>query len=441
MKEDARAMKLAAEDNLAAASIRREPAEAAAAPSEPRDKSMFNISKIKLFSTIDLNLEKFPEALQKALEKKDEMDAKLQEIKSKTPSAASQVEDILKDVVVKYSKNKTHLEELKEEVSCTKTLVSSATNADELKEARKAATESMKRFTRGDAKEFAAVVRTVHAFYEKELRSAASAAVPIGTKAPIVLTLEQYIIDEKLVIGAFGSVFEAKAGVRGTLIAPASGEDPVSVIAAQPWFKSAKRVLENHLKNNSWGVADVDDVKKVKKTEKSLLKSFDPSVFSKLALPSPSTHPWAAKVYGMQAFGSQAGFTHVGVPHMGCIEARLLVSGRELVLGVEVSRVPGASMREKRAFMHSAPLGVLKDLVTKYGFALLHDCTHLAVIPSGFLVLGCAFEKSFGVRWSVSADGPDTNRVKAILADLLENFPELKQPSTGYSSFLNYLGD
>ena len=135
----------------------------------------------------------------------------------------------------------------------------------------------------------------------------------------------------------------------------------------------------------------------------------------------------------------QSQWANVNLSHMACMEARMLTQGKELIIGLPVSKIPGADLREKRACLMSVTFTILDALVEDGGFALLHDCTQAAVRPSGFMFITYATELTFMLRWSMSSDQLDTNRVKAILPDMILGFAELRSPSMGYQSFCNYI--
>ncbi len=78
-------------------------------------------------------------------------------------------------------------------------------------------------------------------YYDREYRNSASALVaPDTAKSPFVLALEKYTEEKMTVSQAVGSVFEAKAGVRGALVAPSAGNDVVAAAHNLPWYKQSK---------------------------------------------------------------------------------------------------------------------------------------------------------------------------------------------------------
>ena len=84
----------------------------------------------------------------------------------------------------------------------------------------------------------------------------------------------------------------------------------------------------------------------------------------------------------------------------------------------------------------------LKDLViSSKGFACQIDLEEDVVymIPSGFLIIatskGCA-----SLRWGVSSDDADTNRVKMMLDECIGAFAEFRSATSSFAKFSEFLG-
>ena len=73
-----------------------------------------------------------------------------------------------------------------------------ANSTDDIKTTGTNVSAIVKKFSQGTAKEFAALTRHVHSFYDKEYRNSASALVaPDTAKSPLVLVLEKYIAEKR----------------------------------------------------------------------------------------------------------------------------------------------------------------------------------------------------------------------------------------------------
>ena len=242
---------------------------------------------------------------------------------------------------------------------------------------------------------------------------------------------------EQLAAAGTGSIFEAKAGVRGIKVVPKCGTDPVAEVQKVAYTKQLQKELASTLKHHDWGTSSYSDTKKTKKVMKILQDAFDPCLFSQLALPAHDSHPWTAKVYELQLMGMPRFWINVGATHLACMEARMLFDGEETLYGIPPENVPGDSLKDKRLWLLRATVNELLEAV-KAGWCLHHDAGEIAIIPTGFIVIALAKETR-GIWWCMSVDARDTQRCQHMLGELLNSFPELRGPQLGYSGFHDYL--
>ena len=120
------------------------------------------------------------------------------------------------------------------------------------------------------------------------------------------------------------------------------------------------------------------------------------------------------------------------------MEAKVITSGKMHYIGVPFNDLSGASLKEKRATLLHMGSADLKDLIVAKGFAVTHEVGKLLIIPSGFVLSVLAPEVSFGCRWSLASDSHDTSRVRAMLTELVSNFPEFSADRV-HSQFLGFL--
>ena len=235
-----------------------------------------------------------------------------------------------------------------------------------------------------------------------------------------------------------GSLFEAKGGLKGALVAVKPATDPTSELLKTPYLKKAYKDIGAHCKAHAirWGVAKMSEVPKRKKIEKLLHKGFDSMIFTTTIL--PKNVDWADSIYAMQAIGMEDGFLHTGFTHLCSMEARFLIDGSEIVGGISTEAIPGHTIKDKRKFLYMSTVDTIKTLITASGWLLKHDNTQVLIIPTGFMVMMCS-SGAVGLRWSMSSDDADLERVKLSLTSLLESFPEMRNPSTGHSQFLDFL--
>lgn len=209
-------------------------------------------------------------------------------------------------------------------------------------------------------------------------------------------------------------------------------------ISRWPKARKATKDLNEHLKMHKSGVLQITDAVTKKKFQKEVLNSFPQhaALFANTTLP-PSD--WAGLVYSPYFFGFAANHVSVSMSHMCCMEARMVLHGSEYVAGIPYVAVDGATLKEKRKALLTMPTDTLRNLIQNSGgFAFLHDSTKLAVLPTGMIMIyassGCT-----GIRWSLAGDEADTNRVQLHLKHVIEAFPEMATPSTGYSQWQAWL--
>jgi hypothetical protein len=270
---------------------------------------------------------------------------------------------------------------------------------------------------------------------QKRRQSATNAKADADSRTPNFTKM--FEIHEATEALTDGSVFEAKAGGRAARVPPFQGKDPVGAVSNLPLCKTAAKAMKTHLATHEWGTIPITESPQVKKVMKKLADAYDPTLFT--SLPLPSVQPWASKVYGFEWFGSKAGFYNVSVPPFCAMECRMVFVGAEVVFGIGIDEVPGTSTKDKRSWLHNAAKADLGTLIKDKGWLLQHDGTSLVMIPSGVITVVISTEEVFGLRWSVSSDVQDTARVKRSLSMLLDSFPEMKNASFGYYSFLQYL--
>ena len=155
-------------------------------------------------------------------------------------------------------------------------------------------------------------------------------------------------------------------------------------------------------------------------------------------MPIPEALDWGTKVFAPYFTGMAPSAVTVGMAHMCLAECRIIFEGSEMILGLNPNDCIGADLKEKRKNLFMCTVGVITELVRKSGFAVRHDSTQMVVLPSGFLYIiastGCA-----GLRWSISCDDEDTQRVQYHLDNVLKAFPECANASQGYYQFFKWL--
>ena len=173
---------------------------------------------------------------------------------------------------------------------------------------------------------------------------------------------------------------------------------------------------------------------KGRKVEKLLKASFDPTLFTRQALPQQE---WAPSVCQVQLCGMRPHSIQYGGTHFGCMECWLVVSGSETVFCLPPAVIPGSDFAQKRVYLQSCNGEAFKAIMVQ-GFAAKSDGASLLVVPSGMFTVILSGDVR-GVRWSVASDERDNQRVKEFLAGMIAAFPEFAKASSGYPAFHNYL--
>jgi hypothetical protein len=233
------------------------------------------------------------------------------------------------------------------------------------------------------------------------------------------------------------SLFEAKGGVRGCLIDAKPLRQPAGPLSASAPGKKAFKEVTAHLKDNTWGVLEIVEPPKKKKVASLIRTAYDASVFT--TIPVPSDADWAMSLFDPQFFGFRSDFVYVGLTPFAMMEARCLISGKQVIGGIAVDHVSGVSLKDKRTSIFKMTFDELKPLFLNHGFLGVVTNEKLCVLPTGFLYIVVGLETGWGVRWGLAADEQDTARAQTLLRDLLTSFPDLTDPAHGHAQFLEYL--
>lgn len=236
------------------------------------------------------------------------------------------------------------------------------------------------------------------------------------------------------------SVFEAKGGVRLAALDQRVEFDAAHSVKSNAYVKKCMKELAAHMANSGQNYSHIllREIPKVRKITSLLKKGFDQQLFTKHVLPD---EPWAEKLLTYDIVGCAPGFTSILTTAFGGVECRLVLDGSEVIVGIPYGRVAGNTFAEKRVALTRMTIDNIRDLITSAGgFATRVKASddQIIMIPSGFVLL-TASEGSKAMRWNVSADDADKARTKFMLSAVLASFPEFRQPSFSYSSFLEWL--
>ncbi|CAK0867379.1 unnamed protein product, partial [Prorocentrum cordatum] len=286
--------------------------------------------------------------------------------------------------------------------------------------------------------ETASMKRSMGAIGRRRLAAATGAMAVAPAEMPPRYTELVNVVSAVGINKGIGSAFEAKAGhaptLAPTVVTVRQKEiDVVAEILKCLPTKQALKLLQSHLKENSWGTQAIADDAKGKRITNLLSKSFDSMWFT--TLPCRLDSDFGAKVYKPQFMGMKPCFMNVNLPPFGVMEARLPIQGSEMVMGIPLDDVPpqGDDLRAKRDYLTRASGQDVAQLVSDKVFCAAHDNKQLLIIPSGFVCItvadskdGCAI-----IRWGISSDARDALRAKARVDMMLAAFAGLRQARAG----------
>ena len=253
IKEKTLKSALEADDLMAAALVA--PVVRASGGAQP-SSSEIALERVKLTGTLNTNLQKVGEAKERINSTLETLKAQIKSIE--TPATHDAAAKLVVALEKDYAEAHKHLEEQQCQYDASLRKVASVESMARLKELRKQGTEELKKLGAGAMKAWGARQRIVTNWVNTTRRHAAQASEPQADDASdkpvpgherfagIVATTGQRNHN-------IGSVFEAKAGHRASTLMPTG--DPVASLQNLPVVKRPSKALNNHLKNNAWGVS------------------------------------------------------------------------------------------------------------------------------------------------------------------------------------------
>ena len=101
----------------------------------------------------------------------------------------------------------------------------------------------------------------------------------------------------------------------------------------------------------------------------------------------------------------------------------------------------GTDFFQKRGWLQACSKEDLLALVRDNGWCVAHNNSQALIVPSGFICVYFCPEKTKLIRWGISSDGRDTERVKIALEMQIDAFTELRNASSGYLGFHRFLSE
>lgn len=221
-------------------------------------------------------------------------------------------------------------------------------------------------------------------------------------------------------------------------------QNVASELTALPYFSKQQNWLHKHMKANKKPFAHAAILEKpVTKMVADLIDhklGVGNAIHNTLQIPS-DLHSLKA-VYEFQFYQAVQCQARPQCSPFCTAEARMMLEGRELVVGFRIAELPGASLVEKASHINSLTPQAFHELAGKAGFEVVLTEGTVLIVPAGYLVVimagstGCA-----GLRWGLSLthdDEADTPTVKRIVEEMITAYPGLSSsPLSDFKKFLS----
>ena len=227
------------------------------------------------------------------------------------------------------------------------------------------------------------------------------------------------------------SLLEAKCGQRVALLRPKPGVDLVADLNLCAPFRAALKVAQKAFAQEALEqqIVQFNEAPKYKRLLKDLRKFYDGQLFTSLPLPQAD---WAQQLYRVQLFHFGPKFCFAGYNPNCLCEAKAVIAGALFIGCFRVEAVPGKTFRDKRAMLLNASSDQLSVLLKDERSMLCRvPPGQVLVIPSGFLVVITTEKETYGLRWGISADDSDTERVGQNVVYMMQAYPALAQRAGG----------
>ena len=236
------------------------------------------------------------------------------------------------------------------------------------------------------------------------------------------------------------SAFVAKGGEKASAFRVEQGQEPMQDLAKNAVVRKRVKDVTEHMKNtgsrHSHMQAD-ENSPDGKKVLKILRKGFASELRTRMTLPDEN---WGHNVFSPDVAIATEGYISISPTLFCTTEARVYLSGEEILCGSPYNNIQGNTMSEKRNYIESLTVdGLIKMLEESKGWLTKTVEGECIMIPSGHLVINYVLSKPVMVRGSVGGDDLDKNRVRAMLSALLECYPELNAPNQGLAQFHEWL--
>jgi len=416
---------------------------------EKSDEKNVNVERMRIGLRTQQAVEKVQSKLTDLEAVYDSVKADVQKIVEGADGAdKGAMEKVAADLEHSWGLAKAHLLCLSKEVTACQSGLPDASTVPALVAIHEAAATKMKTMCQGATTDFQALV--------KQIRNQSRAQV----RAFGILNAKQRKTEEeatrqkpalwhilvkewKSPTNGSDSLFECLQGVRAARVS-VSSENSYQKIIDDTKTRACIRTNLKNLKLGQAGVVTaVSGGPGPQKKFKTLVRSgCDIELFTAVVLPKTD---WAFHVFKFEVVTSSSAWASISWPHLGMMEARLVMAGSMVVAGVENNSVPGHSFKDKRDYLAQTTGPGLWALIQANGFVekfqdgQMEGGANILVIPSGFATVTAA-ENCTYLRWSFCGDERDAARANLTLQGLCDSFADLKTGTVPYADYAKYIG-
>ena len=271
---------------------------------------------------------------------------------------------------------------------------------------------------------------TWHAFQDSALFVPSEA---LGLSEKVVASIAQGVDIRE--VGQMGVDFGAYVkDLKPVTLTSQALTDAALKVASLEYYKKQSGWLEKVHKDQGkpYAAAAIMEKKAAESVEKILTTELGigAEVMGKL----PSKGKQFAPIYEANFVSHQQGQSVLSFTHYATSEARLLLSGHELLIGWKFEQLQGSNFGQKLTWLNSLTVEKALELASRIGFVKHHATLgQLVVVPAGFMLASITVGDAAFLRWclSVPAGSADAQKrecaqIFANLGSLVEAFPSLK---------------
>lgn len=204
-----------------------------------------------------------------------------------------------------------------------------------------------------------------------------------------------------------------------------------SDIVKMPYFPKQQEWLHKHMKQHKKTYSNAAILEKLpaKAIADHLDNKLGVGTIIRNALPIPAEKSCLKSVYELQFYESVQGPVRPQCSPFCTAEARLVLQGCELIVGLRLCEVPGQVLLDKAKHLNDLAPNAFHELVQKVGFEVVLTEGSALVVPAGFLLMVATGSKGCsGLRWGLTlqfGDNIDTDIVQQTIEEMITAYPEL----------------